>query len=101
VDVILSGPVLELDALNPADVRVVVDVTGLEPGVYPLEPQVNLLSALIRVEAVLPETLEVTIVSGPLPTPTITPPATPGLTGTPAVSGTPSATFEPTLTPTP
>ena len=101
VDIILSGPVLELDALNTADVSVVVDVTGLEPGVYPLVPQVNLLSDLIRVEAVLPETLEVTIVSGPLPTPTITPFGTPGATDTAETSLTPSAVVEPTITPTP
>lgn len=101
VDVILSGPVLELDALNTASVRVVVDVTGLEPGVYPLTPQVNLLSDLIRVEAVLPETLEVTIVSGPLPTPTITPFGTPGATSTAGAVVTPTSSSDLTPTPTP
>jgi YbbR domain-containing protein len=101
VDVILSGPVLELDALNPADVRVVVDVTGLEPGVYSLDPQVSLRSELIQVEAILPESLEVTIVSGPLPTATVTPFGTPGATSTVDVLITPTGSFDLTPTPTP
>jgi YbbR domain-containing protein len=95
VDVILSGPVLELDALKPNDVRVVVDVTGLEPGVHQLEPQVSVLSERIRVESVLPETLEVNIVEGDIGTPTPSQTATGQDFSLPAGTGTP-----PALTPT-
>lgn len=94
VDVILTGPIVELDALDPADVRVFVDVGGLEPDVYQLEPQVELLTESIMVESILPEILEVTIVEGDLPT--RTPPAP-----TPTFSSQEALTPSPEPTPTP
>jgi YbbR domain-containing protein len=74
VDVILSGPVPVLDALRPADIRVVVDVNGREDGVYQLNPSVAHLPNRLQVESLQPSTVEVTI--GPEPTPTVTPEAT-------------------------
>jgi YbbR domain-containing protein len=93
VDIIFSGPVLALDRLTPADVSVVVDVTGLELGVHSLQPQISVLNADIRVESILPETVEVTIIVGEFdtPTPTVTPPG----------FGTPAEAITPTETPTP
>jgi YbbR domain-containing protein len=91
VDIILSGPIVELDGLNPDDVSVFVDVTGLTPGIYQLEAQVDILSESIQVQSLLPEVLEVTIVVGELPTRTPSP--TPDLTTTPQAL--------PFLTPTP
>ncbi|MBE9473342.1 MAG: hypothetical protein IMY85_00520 [Chloroflexi bacterium] len=76
VDVILSGPVPVLDTLTPDDIRVVVDVSDLELGIYQLEPIVDIIPDRIIVEAVLPSTVEVEIIIAPTPTPTTTPVAT-------------------------
>ncbi len=73
VDVILSGPVPVLDMLTPDDVRVLVDVSDLELGIYQLEPIVDVLPDRIVVEAVLPSTVSVEIIIAPTPTPSATP----------------------------
>lgn len=70
VDLILFGPVPILDALGPEDVRVVVDLLGLETGIHQLEPEVVVASPEVRVQTVLPDTIEVTITDTPPPTPT-------------------------------
>ena len=70
VDVILSGPIPILDSLNPSDIRVVVDLTDLDLGVYQLEPQVDIIPGRVRVETILPSTVEVEIIIAPTPTPT-------------------------------
>jgi YbbR domain-containing protein len=76
VDVILSGPLPLLDALSSQDVRVIVDVTGLEAGTHQLTPKVEILVSNISVESILPATLEVVLTSSgsisstPLPTTT-------------------------------
>lgn len=93
VDVILTGPIVELDTLDPADVRVFVDVAGLEPDVYQLEPQVEILSESIQVESILPEILEVVIAEGDLPTPTPSP--SPTITTQSALTPAPEATPTP------
>jgi hypothetical protein len=51
--------------------RVSGNVSGLEPGVYQVEPVVDLLPSQVQVASMLPEQVEVTI--GPAPTATITP----------------------------
>jgi len=90
VDVILSGPVPKLEALSLEDVRVVVDLFGLAPGIYKLEPQAFTPEGLTA-ESVLPETVEVEIKS---PIGLVTPSAprtpTPGPTMTPTPSATPT-----------
>ncbi len=87
VDVIVAGPLNVLDALTPADFRVVLDLSGLPAGVYQRSPVVDLYPDQVRIQTTLPETLEVTIVLAPTATPT------------PTTSITPSITV--TLTPTP
>ncbi|MFZ5919566.1 MAG: YbbR-like domain-containing protein [Chloroflexota bacterium] len=70
VDVILSGPLPLLETLTAQDVRVVVDVTDLSSGTYQLTPTVEFLIAGIRVETLLPATVQVTIIFGtPTPNP--------------------------------
>jgi YbbR domain-containing protein len=71
VDVILSGPLPLLEKLTPQDVRVFLDLTGLETGTYQLEPKVEILIPNIQVESINPLAIEVTI--GPAPTPTRNP----------------------------
>jgi YbbR domain-containing protein len=75
VSIILNGPVPILDNLQPNDVRVVLDLTGVASGTYQLTPQVITSSNAIRAQSVLPDTIEVTISSSPPPTsqPTVTP----------------------------
>lgn len=69
VDVILTGPLPVLEALNPNDVRVVVDLTGLTAGAYQLTPRIEILLENIRTESINPATVEVTLSFG-IPTPT-------------------------------
>jgi YbbR domain-containing protein len=83
VDVILSGPIPELDAITPTDIRAVVNVEGLEIGTYQVEVDVNVLLEGVWVETVLPATVEVTIGLAMTPTPTQTVTPTPEVTSTP------------------
>jgi YbbR domain-containing protein len=61
VDVILSGPLPELDSLNPDDVTIEVDLTGLTAGTYQLIPSVSVGNPGISVQSILPGTVEVVI----------------------------------------
>jgi YbbR domain-containing protein len=83
VELLLIGPLPILNNLNPAGIRISVDVSGLEPGIYQIEPVVDLLPSQVQVASMLPEQVEVTI--GPAPTATITPRVTvrPGSTPSP------------------
>jgi YbbR domain-containing protein len=102
VDVIIAGPLFVLDRLTPENFRVVIDVTGLPPGVYQRAPVVELAPEQVRIQTTLPETVELTIEIAP--TPTVTPTnltTTPTFTPTPTPTGTATPTAQPTLTPTP
>jgi YbbR domain-containing protein len=112
VDVLILGPLPVLDNLTPEDVRVVLDLTGLDVGTYHLTPQVVLLSDRLRSENVLPSQIEVIITRAtatptggtPTPTATATPTVTPTATRrrptfTPSVTPLPSDTPLPTDTP--
>lgn len=73
VDVIVSGPLPLLDTLTRQDIRVTVDVTGLPAGTHQLRPRVEILIADVKVESILPGTIEVTLThveSTPVITPT-------------------------------
>jgi len=60
VDVILSGPMPLLESLNEDDVFTILDLTGLVQGTHSVEPAV-LYPEGIRVDGVIPETVEVVI----------------------------------------
>jgi YbbR domain-containing protein len=75
VSVFLSGPLPKLEALKPDSVPVILDLTGLGPGVHVIEPLVPAPND-IRVEGIAPQTIEVTI--GQALTPTETPEAANG-----------------------
>ncbi len=82
VDVFLSGPVGLLEQLSPGTLTVIIDLTDRGPGTYQLAPEVILEEEDISVDAILPNTLEVTIVEengnpNTEPTPEMTPSATP------------------------
>lgn len=70
VNLILIGPLPTLDDLQPTDVRVVLDLGGLEPGAHQVTPDVIVASPDIQVQSVLPDTVEVVISDEPPPTPT-------------------------------
>ena len=80
VDVILSGPLPILNSLQPEDVHVRLDLTGLTAGTYQLTPIVMVPQG-VTVQSVLPGTVEVTISKEitltPTPTPTPLPTPTP------------------------
>jgi YbbR domain-containing protein len=101
VDLLLVGPLPILNNLKPAEVRVVVNLSGLEPGTYQVEPVVDLLPNQVQVASIEPETVLAGIVLSPTPTPTPTGQTTPAsvvqITGTP----TPEPTRTLALTPTP
>jgi YbbR domain-containing protein len=71
VNVIVAGPIPDLENINPLDVRVVVDLTGYEIGTYQFSPTVEILPDGIYLQSISPETVEVTIQE--FLTPTITP----------------------------
>jgi YbbR domain-containing protein len=60
VDVILSGPVKALSALNQDDIFVILDLTNLISGTHIVKPRV-VLPGEFTLEGVIPETVEVVI----------------------------------------
>ncbi len=104
-DVILSGPIPRLQTLQPDDVKVVVDLFGLQPGIHKVRPTVFLPDDL-RLEALLPDTVEITISLNPQLTispisPIITPtPSVPTPTPSPTITSTPTSSL-PRITPVP
>jgi YbbR domain-containing protein len=70
VDLIITGPLPVLDTLSPSSFRVVVDLTDLPPNTYQITPVVDLAPEAIVIQAMLPETVEVTISIAPTPSPT-------------------------------
>ncbi len=69
MDIILSGPLPELDALKTSDVRILLDLTDKTPGTYQIVPQVQVGNTGILVESILPTTIEVEIRTLPTVTP--------------------------------
>jgi hypothetical protein len=71
-----------LEALEPGSITVRIDLTDRGPGTYQLAPQVILNNGELSVDAILPNTIEVTIEipseeTDNEPTPTITPTSAP------------------------
>jgi YbbR domain-containing protein len=64
VDVYLSGPLNFLEELTPSSIIVLIDLTDRGPGTYQLAPEVKLENEEITVDAILPNTVEVTIIEG-------------------------------------
>jgi YbbR domain-containing protein len=69
--------------MTPEDVRVFVDVSDLELGIYQLEPQVEIIPDRVIVESVVPSTVEVEIIVAPTPTPSSTAAPAPAATSHP------------------
>jgi YbbR domain-containing protein len=73
VDVILSGPLPILDTLRAENLHVTVDMKDAKVGTYQRTPTVELAVGGIRVDSILPGTVEVTVSLAPSPTPSPTP----------------------------
>ncbi|MFQ5945089.1 MAG: YbbR-like domain-containing protein [Anaerolineae bacterium] len=63
VELLLSGPLPDLFALVEGDVVVALDLAGLDPGTYQIEPRVD-LPASLQVESILPQLVQVVITAG-------------------------------------
>ncbi len=61
VDIILSGPIPTLDELIVGNVRVFMDLSGLEEGTYQLAPAAEVNVQGVLVQSILPASVEVTI----------------------------------------
>lgn len=71
VDVILSGPLPLLDSLKPEQMRITVDLSGVvQTGKYQRTVKVVLQVNDLRVQSILPETVEVIVSIAPTATPT-------------------------------
>jgi YbbR domain-containing protein len=69
VDVTLSGPLPKLELLKPENVQVTLDLFDLEQGTHKVVPTAIPPEGL-KVESILPDTIEVEINIAPTPTPT-------------------------------
>lgn len=77
VDVILTGPLPLLDKLSTGDIKIVVDLTGLNAGTHQLTPQPQMIINDVQMQSINPATIEVTITAtgnrlNRTPTPTVT-----------------------------
>ncbi len=82
VEVFLSGPLPQLEAMQASDVRAVVELFELEPGTHQIVPQVVVPDGVTNY-SVLPYAVQVEIAIAPTPTPTPTPEASGVETPTP------------------
>ena len=64
VEIILSGPLPLLETLAADDVRVILDLFGLEPGTHQVEPQVVVPEGTTA-QSILPPTVQVEILTAP------------------------------------
>lgn len=88
VDIIVAGPLNVLENLTAEDFQVVVDLSGQPVGVYQRTPQVAIAPDQVRVQTILPETIEVEILLAPTPTPNLTVTASPSVLITPSPTST-------------
>lgn len=74
----LTGPMPVLTSLTPREIRMVADASGLTPGTHTLRPRIEVPS-LVRLQAIAPEQVQVTLAPQPtpVPSPTPAPPQTP------------------------
>jgi YbbR domain-containing protein len=89
VGVFLSGPLPMLDILKSQDVKIVVDLTGQRAGTYQRIPQVFLKNTEIRVESIIPPSVEVIVTGKPVLNPSPSPSLSPSPLLTPSPSPTP------------
>ena len=87
VEGFLSGPLPQLEVMQVSDMRVVVELFELEPGIYQIVPQVVVPDGVTDY-SILPSIVQVEIAEVPTPTPT--PTSTPGTSSEETPTPTPS-----------
>jgi YbbR domain-containing protein len=87
VDVIISGPVPILERISNDDINIHIDLTDMQEGTYQMVPEVTLSGEELRLESILPSTIEVIIDLRSRITPTRTPTISPSPTQTPTPTG--------------
>jgi hypothetical protein len=60
-DVIIAGPLVSLNTLSISDLQVLIDLSGMQPGRYTIQPTTSLNLPDLRIQSILPTTFEVTI----------------------------------------
>jgi YbbR domain-containing protein len=65
VSVIVSGPLYLLNKLTSAQVYVSIDVSGKQAGTYQFTPSIEVTIAELRVESILPGTIEIQLIIKP------------------------------------
>ncbi len=68
VDVIISGPLPNLQTIPPEAAVVVLDATGLGAGIYPLKPRVLGVNDPLKVQSLVPDTIQLIITDQTAPT---------------------------------
>ncbi|MCJ7512104.1 MAG: CdaR family protein [Anaerolineales bacterium] len=66
VSVILKGPLPTLESIQPEDLLISVDVTGLGPGTHQLTPVVVSLPENVIVQSIVPDSVEIVISTTPI-----------------------------------
>jgi YbbR domain-containing protein len=61
VDLIIAGPLVTINTLSVADLQVLIDLTGMQPGRYTIQPVTTLNNPNLRIQSITPSTFEVTI----------------------------------------
>jgi YbbR domain-containing protein len=82
VEVFLSGPLPQLEAMQASDVRVVIELFELEAGTHQIVPQVVVPDGVTD-HSILPSVVQVEIATAPTPTPTLTSRASDSVTPAP------------------
>ena len=78
IDLIITGPLPELDSLKTSDITILVDLTGLGFGTHQLTPIITFVQQNSKTQSINPGTIEVIISpSTGTPTGTLTPTQTP------------------------
>jgi YbbR domain-containing protein len=93
INVTLQGPAATLKGLQPKDIGITINVTGLSAGTHIVTPIIDLPTG-VTAQSITPDKVQVTIIP-PTPTPTPTPPPTSTPTRTPAPTATPSPVGSP------
>jgi YbbR domain-containing protein len=68
VDVIISGPLTNLQTIPPEAAVVVLDASGLGPGIYPLKPRVLGVNDPLKVQSLVPDIIQLIITDQTAPT---------------------------------
>ena len=85
VDVIVSGPLTDLEKLTKDDIHLYVDLTQMEVGKFTAQLIPEIINESLKIESIVPEMVEVELISlssstrTPTPTKTLTPKSTPTL----------------------